>query len=717
MMVRDENAVGVRARHRDFGALFAPRSVAVVGASDTPGKWGHVLAKGALAGEHRRAVYLVNPSGGKILGRRAHRSLAELPESPELVAVAVPAGAFAGTVDAAIAAGARAIVAISAGLGESGPEGTRLEQQAVARIREAGALLLGPNCLGVADAHAELSLAWAGFRAGPVALISQSGNLALEIAELLAVYDLGISRFASLGNQADVDATDLLRAVAAGEQTRLIALYVEDFRDGRAFARAASQVVAAGKPVVLMSVGRSAAGARSAMSHTGALASDERAIDAACRAAGVVRVSTPKELVDAAQALLASRRLRGRRIGVIGDGGGHNAVAADTVSALGFELPGFSERLSGELAAVLPATASTANPVDFAGGGERDITTYPQVARTLLESGQVDAVLLTGYFGGYGGDGELHAARELARIGREGPAALVVHTMHADSAAASILRASGTPVYREIEAAARGLVTMRARAAGAAHVVPEVPVPVPRPVAQDYWSARRLLASAGIELVKARRVCTADDAAGAARELGFPVVLKALGALHKSDAGGVVVDIRDAATLRRTLDALQTRLAATEFSLERMAPVHDGVELLVGTRRDPRFGPIVLVGLGGLYAEILDDVAVALAPIDADGALALVLSLRGAALVTGARGRPSLALTAAAAAIAAVSALGASCPDIDQLEINPLLITPIDAVALDARVIPRASSATTSPAAGDWVDSSDIARRIVDKRA
>ena len=187
----------------------------------------------------------------------------------------------------------------------------------------------------------------------------------------------------------------------------------------------------------------------------------------------------------------------------------------------------------------------------------------------------------------------------------------------------------------------------------------------------------------------ARRVRTSDEAALAAGELGFPVVLKALGALHKSDTGGVVVDIRDADTLRRALDTLQTRLAAKEFSLERMAPVHDGVELLVGTRRDPRFGPIVLVGLGGLYAEILDDVAVALAPVDAAGARELLLSLRGAALMMGARGRPPVAIAAAAEVIAALSQLGATCPDIDEMEINPLLVTPAGAVALDARVIPR----------------------------
>ena len=668
---------GDRTTARDFGALFAPGSVAVLGASGTPGKWGYALARGALAGEHRRAVYLVNRAGGEILGRPAHRSLAELPEAPELVAVAVPAAGFEEAVDAALAAGARAIVGISAGLGEAGPDGRRRERDVVARVRAAGALLLGPNCLGVSDAHAELSLAWAGFGAGPVGLISQSGNLALEIGELLRGRELGISRFASLGNQADVDATDLLPVFAADERTRVIGLYVEDFRDGRAFARAARD---AGKPVVLMSAGRSAAGARIAHGHTGALVSDGRVIDAACRAAGVVRVATPRELADAAQALLAPRRLTGPRIGVIGDGGGHVALAADVLSGLGFELPALSTRVAADVAAMLPPNATTANPVDFAGGGERDVTTYPRAARVLLASGEVDAILLTGYFGGYGGEAERRAAEDLGRLA----APLVVHTMHADADAASVLRAHGVPVCRDIESAARTLDALRERRAGA---VPELPPAAPSLGADGYWAARELVASAGIELMAARRVRTADEADRVAAELGFPVVVKALGALHKSDGGGVLVGIRDATVLRRELRALHARLAPAELSIEAMAPVEDGVELIVGTRRDPRFGPVVLVGIGGLYAEILDDVAVALAPVDADGARELLLSLRGAALLTGARGRPPLAIAAAADAVAALARLGAARPDLDEIEVNPLLVTPSGAVALDARAI------------------------------
>jgi acyl-CoA synthetase (NDP forming) len=646
-------------------ALFDPRSVAVVGASATPGKWGHVLAQGALAGAQRRAVYLVNRGGGEILGRRAYASLAELPEAPELVVLSVPAAGFEAAVDAALAAGARAIVGISAGLDAS------RERAVAARVHAAGAVLLGPNCLGVVDTHASLQLAWSAFRPGPVGLISQSGNLALEIGELLAAHELGISRFASLGDQAGLDATDLLPALAADERTRMIALYVEDFRDGRAFARAAA---AAGKPVVVMSAGRSAAGARTAYSHTGALVSDARAIAAACRAAGALQVSTPRELADAAQALLAPWRLGGERIGVIGDGGGHVAVAADALSALGFDLPPLSPRLAASVAGMLPAQAATANPVDFAGGGEQDVTTYPRVAHALLASGEVDAVLLTGYFGGYGLEAELRAAEELARA-----APLVVHTMHPHSAATSILRAAGVPVYGEIEAAARALDSLRPRAATG---VPELPAPLPPAHADGYWGARALVAAAGVPLAEARRVRTAGEAARAAAELGFPVVLKALGALHKSDGGGVVVGILDADRLRREVGAR----SAPEFSVERMAPVHDGIELIAGTRRDPRFGPIVLVGLGGVYAEVLNDVAVALAPVDPSDARELLLSLRGAPLLTGARGRPPLDLRAAAEAVAALSRLAAARPDLDSLEINPLLVTPTATVALDARV-------------------------------
>jgi acetate---CoA ligase (ADP-forming) len=677
---------------RDLRALFAPRSVAVLGASSDPAKWGHVVARAALAGVHRRAVYLVNRKGGMILGRRAYSSLAELPEAPELVVVTVPAEGFEQAVEAALEAGARAIVAISAGLGELGTAEQERERAVVERVRAADAVLLGPNCLGVVDTGAELRLAWGSFRAGPVGLISQSGNLALEIGERAAAVGLGISRFASLGNQADLEAVDLLEDFRGHAETHLIALYVEDFRDGRAFARSAGAAVAHGKPVVLLTAGRSEAGVRAALSHTGALVSDTRAVKAAGRAAGIVVVSTPNELVEVAQALIAGRLARGPRVAVMGDGGGHNAVAADVVTSFGFALPVFSDALVARLAGVLPANATTVNPVDFAGGGEQDISSFPQVAGMLLKSDEVDAVLLTGYFGGYGGEAELEAAHGLIRASVASPVPLVVQTMYRDSAVARELRAGGVPVYGEIESAARALARMREHAEARMHPrrVPELPDPVPGAAAEGYWEARELIERAGVELAQARPARSLAEARTAAAELGYPVVLKALGLLHKSDAGGVVLGIENEAGLTSAFADIAGRLGPEEYAVERMAALAEGVEVIVGVRRDRRFGPIVVVGLGGLYAEIFRDAAVALAPIDEVEAEDLLRTLRGAPLLTGARGRPALAVGAAARVAARLSHLAAAHPDLDEIEINPLLVRAGDALGLDALILASA---------------------------
>jgi acyl-CoA synthetase (NDP forming) len=678
---------------RDVGALFEPRSVAVLGASTDTAKWGHWLARGVLQGEHRRSVYLVNRNGGEILGRRAYRSLAELPEPPELVALAVPADGFEEAVDDALAAGARALIVIAAGLGESGEPGKARERAVVARVREAGAVLLGPNCLGVFDAEAELSLTSNELPVGPVGVISQSGNLALEVGLLADDVGLGFSRFASLGNQADLEAADLVEAFTAHEPTKVIAVYCEDFRDGRAFARVAQAAVEGGKPVILLTVGGGEASARAALSHTGALVSDLAAVDAACRAAGIERVSSPKELVDLVQVCLAEASPCGRRTAVVGDGGGHCALAADAVAAEGLELPLLSDELSGRLAAMLPATAATRNPVDLAGGGEQDVFSFERVVRALLDSGEVDGLLLTGYFGGYSlysdtfSEDEKAVGGRMARAVTECGRPLIVHTMYASSSAAQELRAGDVPVYREIEAAVRALAKVARRAGEAPGRVPSLPEPVAGPARAGYWEARELLTDADVPIVDARPVGTPAEALAAARDLGFPLVLKAVGLVHKSDAGGVITGIASEAELEIAFADLRTKVPGGAYSVERMAPLAEGLELIVGARRDARFGPIALVGIGGIYTELLGDVAVALAPVDEDEADELLRSLKGAPLLLGARGRPPLALRAAARTVAAVSRVAAARPEIAEIEVNPLLATPRDVVALDARIV------------------------------
>ena len=678
---------------RDLRPLFAPRSVAVVGASADPSKWGNVLARGALRGAHRRRVFLVNRVGGEILGKRAHRRLGELPEAPELVVISVPAAGFEQAVHEALTAGARAIVAISAGLGEHDEEGRRVEAAVAERVRAAGAVMLGPNCLGVFDASEELDLGWSALPAGRIALVSQSGNLALELGRLAVAAGLGFSRFASLGNQADLVAADLLDELAAHEPTRAIALYVEDFRDGRAFVEAAARASAAGTPVILLTGGISHASARAALSHTGALVSDARAIEAARSAAGIVGVATPKQLIDAAQALLPGRLPRGRRVAVYADGGGHGVVAGDVLTGAGLEVPLLSEETTTALRMHLPATASVVNPVDFAGGGERGLVSYADVGRLLLASGDVDAVLLTGYFGGYAvdtpelADEEVAAASSLAGAAADVDGVLVVHTSYPESPAAAELRRGGVPVYGDVESAVAALALL-AEYAEREWLAPSADDLEPlEPPTQGYTGARAFLVAAGVPMTEAHPARTADEALAAAAKLGYPVALKAGDFVHKSDTGGVVLDLRDADALARAFAELTTRLGVRELSVERMAPVDEGVELIVGAKRDPRFGAVVLVGLGGVYAELLNDVAVALAPVGEHEAERLLRSLRGAPLLAGARGRRPLDVAAAARAVAAVSRVAAACPAVAELEVNPLLLLADRAVGLDARVL------------------------------
>jgi acetate---CoA ligase (ADP-forming) len=675
---------------RDLTPLFEPETLAVVGVSADPGKWGYWFARDALLGAHRRRVYLVGRSGGEVHGERVYRSLAELPEPPELVVLSVPADGLEEAVDASLEAGARALVAIAAGFAELGADGAARERALVERVRATGATLVGPNCLGVVDGAAELQLASTPLPAGPIGFVSQSGNVLLEIGLLLEDYGLGFSRAVSIGNQADVDATELLVAFGEHDATRVIGVYCEDFLDGRAFVEAART---AGKPVVLLTVGRTEAGSRAARSHTGALTSGRDAVEAACRAAGIHLVDTPRGLVDVAQAVLAPHRPRGRRIAVVGDGGGYGALASDLLGGRGVDLPTLSEQTQAALRAVLPPTASTGNPVDLAGAGEQDVFSFARSTRVLLDDDDVDAVLFTAYFGGYStlaselGEPEMAAAGQLAEAMAESGKPLVVHTMHWDTPPARALRVAGVPVYRVIESAVDAVAALIADGAP----VPPPPSPLPAPAQPltdaGYAAARTALAAAGVTFGAARTVRSREEALAVAEELGYPLVLKALGVLHKSDSGGVALGLRDEQQLVAAFDDVVARLDPESLSVETAESVTGGFELLVGARRDPRFGPLVAVAAGGIHAEVFRDVAVALAPIDESSAEELVRSLASAPLLLGDRGRPSLDVAAAARAVAAVSRFAAEHPEVAEVEVNPLLVRVEGAVGLDARIV------------------------------
>lgn len=691
----------------DLAVFSDPRSVAVVGASADPAKWGYWLARGALRGRERRAVHLVNAKGAVIEGVPSVRSLDDLDTAPELVVLCAPAPSVPAVVDQALAAGVKGFLGITAGLDDAA-DGPGLERRLAERIRAAGARLVGPNCLGLYDSSTQLDLAWGTFTPGSLAIVSQSGQLGLELAGLAAHAGLGVSRFVSVGNQVDVTAAELLDDLVDHAETRAVVLYLESFGDGRGLVATLARLRAAGKPVVVLTVGASEASRAAARSHTGALTAATDVVAAACRAAGAVLVETPVQAVDLAHLLVGGPLPSGRRVAVVSDSGGQGAIAADVLARHGLVVPRLTDETRERLAALLPTAAAVANPVDLAGAGEQDLSTYHRVVDVIAGSGEVDTVVMSGYFGCYGADTpaleerELEVVQDLAAVTHEHARPVVVHSMSHDSAAVRSMRAQAVPTLHTIDSVARS-VDLAARLAE--HPTGSLPA-VARStatvgIAADYLTGRELLASYGVTYPDAASVRSPDDVRAEATRLAGPFVLKAGWIEHKTEVGGVAVGLADADAVAAAFADMHARLGEGDYVLEQMDHQGDVVELIVGARRDPSFGPIVLVGLGGVQAELHRDVQMALAPVDEALALEMVRSLRSFPLLDGWRGRPPADVAAAARAVAALSRVMAERPEVVEAEVNPLRVGPAGATAVDALVVLAEDVAPVHTATGE----------------
>ncbi|MEU7897141.1 acetate--CoA ligase family protein [Nonomuraea sp. NPDC049152] len=667
-----------------------PSSVAVVGASANPAKWGYWLARGALRGAHRRKVYLVNRSGAVVDGVATSPSLRDLPEVPELAVLCVPAETLPEVVDEALELGVRGFLGITAGLG------VERESRMVDRIRAAGARMVGPNCLGVYDAATALELAWGNFTPGALGIVSQSGQLGLELAGLAGEAGIGVSRFVSVGNQADVTAAEMVAGLAGHDRTAVVVLYLESFMDGRRLVETLAELRSAGKPVIVLTVGTSQAGREAALSHTGALTSGTEVVEAACRAAGAILAQTPAQAVDVAQLLLDAPAPVGRRIAVVGDGGGQGAIAADVLSRHGLIVPPLGTASCAEVSALLPSGAGVRNPIDLAGAGERDLSTYSRLVEVLLGSGEVDGVVLTGYFGSYGADApslveaELKVVDELGALARRHAMPVVVHSMSRDSAAVHALREHGVPTYATIDQVGWSLgpaTELSLRTPRPLTTAPGLPGAPADESPDGYLAARAVIAALGVAFPGAARVRTAGDVPLAAAGLRPPYVVKAAWLAHKTEVGGVVVGLRNAEEAASALDGLRARLGEGDYVLEEMDDRPHTVELIVGGRRDPAFGPVVLVGVGGTVSELHRDIAVELAPVTEQEAARMLRGLKAFPLLDGWRGAPRTDLAAAAAAVAAVSRLVADRPDLAECEVNPLRVGQDGALAVDALVV------------------------------
>ena len=679
---------------RDLTPLFEPRSVALVGASNDRMKWGGWFAISLLGQAGHPPISMVSRRGGDVFGQQAVPSLLDLDEAPDLAILSIPAAAVEGAVAEAVQLGVKAVAVIAAGFGEMGAEGQAVQDRLVATARAAGMLLLGPNCLGLLDTHAGLNATGGGQPTGGVSLVSQSGNLALEVGLLLTAERQGFARFVSVGNQADLTIPDMLWSLVDHEPTRVVACYVEDPKDGPQFVAAVRALAEAGKPALVIKAGRTDVGARAAHSHTGSLAGSARVFSAALRDAGGIPVASPGELVDRARALLGGARSRGRRVAVLADGGGHGVLAADLLTDAGFELAPLAAETAARVQPHLPLT-QVSNPVDLAGAGEADIFTFAHITDALVNDPSVDAVLYTGFFGGYASysaeaaEQELAVAARIAQLRDTSGKPLLIQSMQVPSRPPAILALDdrAVPTYERIESAIRGLDAVVARSSAPVRVA--APAPATPVVRATYPEARDLLAAGGIGFPDGGLAVDDAVAAEIAACIAAPVALKAVSPdlLHKTDAGGVVlgVDPADAAAAAATM-RVRVGMPLDGVFVERMAAA-GGVDLVVGARRDPTFGPVVLIGVGGIFVETLDDVIITLAPADPAHVEALLRTLRAWPLLAGARGARPVDVAAVARVACAIGDVLVGRPDLDEIEVNPLRATADGAIALDARIV------------------------------
>ena len=694
-----------------LAAVFAPRRVALVGASDRAGSVGRLLWDN-LAGFPGEVVP-VGPAD-RVGGQVAYPGLRDIPGQVDLAVVATPAATVPGIVRDAAGKGVAAVIVLSAGFAETGREGAELQAETVAAARAGGVRLVGPNCFGVQNADLPLNASIAAGTprgGGGVTIVTQSGSYGMAVHALGQDEGLRVAKVFAAGNKADISDAELLAYLRQDPDTSVICLVLESITDARGFFTEAC-LTTPHKPVVAVVGGRTSAGQRAAMSHTAALATDDAVRDAALRQAGVVRVRTGLQVLDAARALSSQPVPRGPRVAVVTNSGGTGVELTDLLADQGLVVPELSESLQKELRAIMPGYASARNPVDMTPAWKLFATVYPGAIEMLARSGEVDVVVPVLL--------QRSASAEVATAVRD-----AVERLRADSVPvpvyvcwvaprsadehARVLHDAGVPCFTWPERTAQVAgVAVRCgqglrwekhqerphegsgtdnQAPGTGAMAPP-PAPLPPAAPNGFLSAqaaRGLLVASGITVIETVCCRSAASAAAAADHLGYPVVAKVdhPDLVHKSDAGGVRLGLGSGAEVAAAAAELLGLATGARVLVQHQ---HQGVELLVGGVRDPEFGAMVVAGLGGVLVETQRDVQLAVAPVDAAQARAMLSSLRGAAIFGGLRGSPPVDLGFVAEIIVAVGDLMVAHPEIAELDLNPVLAGPDGCMAVDWRI-------------------------------
>jgi acetyltransferase len=692
--------------------------VAVIGASTALHKAGGRRWRSLVEAGFSGALYPIHPRAREILGHQAYRSIKEVPGPVELAVVVVRPELVPGIVADCVEAKVPAVVIITAGFGETGGEGKRIEQD-MARIARAGGMrIVGPNCAGVFSRSGRVNLLGWSPPPGPVGLVSQSGNMGLTFGQLAREKGLGLSTLGTIGNAADLGIAECLDYLLGDPETEVVVVYLEGLKpmEGRALYDVIRRH-GPRKPVLIFKPGKTETGRRAALSHTGALAGEDRIVEAAFRQCGALRVAESEDAWDAAIALASLPPLGTDAVIVLSDGGGHATIIADAAARHGLTVPALSETTQQALGKILSARSAVANPVDFAGLAEEEPEVIPRALEACLVDPEIGGAILAGHFGSYVkmtseelGRRETAAAREMAEIVRRHARPVIVHTIYAEEPLAALeeLRRAGIPIYRSLEASAKAMAAARrwrcvrergetgeARrsrpdSARVAAVLGRAWGESPRALLEP--DARDLLGAYGIPVPPFRVSASAEETARAALEFDQPVALKVVapGLVHKTEIGGVLLNVIGPEAARAGHFTLleRARLAGAQCPRVLVTPmIEGGVEVAIGAVRDPQFGPVVMFGLGGIFLEALDDVAFRLAPLGEADAEEMIHEIRSHRLFAGLRGKLPCDLPSAVDLLIGVSELVADQPEIAELDLNPVFLTASGALLADARIM------------------------------
>ncbi len=695
--------------------LLAPNTIAVIGASRRVSTIGHQILKNLISYGFAGAVYPVNPHARSICAIRAYPSIADVPERVDMAVIVVPKEQVLDIAEQCGRAHVKGLVVISAGFREIGDEGAARESSLMEIIRAYGMRMIGPNCMGVVNADPAVSMnatfATAMPPFGHSAFVSQSGALGLSVLDYAQEYGIGISQFVSVGNKPDVSVNDLLVEWEVDPTIKVVLMYVENFGNPRRFLEIASRITKV-KPIIVVKSGRSRAGALAASSHTGALAVDDIAVDAMLTQAGVLRASSVEELFEMAIGFGALAMPRSRRTAVLTNAGGPGILAADALVMYGLQLAELSESTIAALRPLFPAEASIRNPLDMIASATP--AGYKVALTALLADPTVDAAvpIFVPPFGVKQED-VAEAIASAAATQPTKPVFAVLMGREGLPLGRAELRKAGIPAYIFPESAARALSAINRQVEWAARPAANPgSLDVDRAAAEAIldgatrdgrerlteFESLALLRTYGIPVVESQLVADEDDIIAAGKALGYPLAMKLVSpdVSHKTDVGGVRLGISSEAQLheeyRELIRSVRERAPGAKVNgvlLQQM--VSGGRETIVGISHDSSFGSLVMFGLGGIFVEAMQDVIFRMTPIDDAQALEMITGIRGARVLRGMRGAPPVDHAALAAAVRRIAQLGADFPQIAELDVNPLLAMAQGVIAVDARVVLRAS--------------------------